>query len=275
MRLYDALSPIRSLAHAVGTDVELTQSEMAMYWREHADIIDAINSGDPGAAETAMKKHLRHVWDDTPETEWREMSEFDGSGVATPATALEIALFRPALLALVERFGETAFLAILRDREVEIVDVALPRSRGRMSMHPGLGLHPVGTCAAAAAILAFQPDDRLDAIVDQVASDNEDGERIKREIREARRQGFARSDETLGAGIYSIAIPGHINRGPVRYSIGIFGTKSRMSALPDTAYVEGIGQAVEHTIGRLGDVLSALRPYLTTGETETQRTAIR
>ena len=268
LRLYDALSPIRSLAHAVGIDIELTPAEMAMYWREHADIIDAINGGDAGAAESAMKKHLRHVWDDTPETEWREVSQVEGNSAAAPALALELALFRPTLLALVERFGETAFLAVLRDREVEIVDAALPRSRGRISMHPGLGPRPLGNCAAATAILAFQSDDRLDPIVDAAAGTAEDRQRIRREIKETRRRGFARSDEALGAGIYGLGVPVHLSRGPVRFCIGIFGAKSHMSATADETYVEGITQAIESTVGQLGDVLSALQPYLASGGSE-------
>ena len=271
LRLYDALSPIRSLAHAVGTDVELSPAEMTMYWREHADIIDAINGGDAGAAESAMKKHLRHVWDDTPETEWREVSQVEGgSGTAAPALALELALFRPTLLNLVERFGETAFLAVLRDREVEIVDAALPRSRGRISMHPGLGPRPLSSCPAALAILAFQSDDRLDPIIDAAGGTAEDRQRIRRDIKETRRRGFARSDETLGAGIYGLAVPVHLNRGPVRFCVGIFGAKSHMTAHSDESYVEGIIQAVESTVGRLGDILSALQPFLAAGESDSR-----
>jgi len=265
LRLYDALSPIRSLAHAVGTNIELTHSEMAMYWREHADIIDAITGGDAGGAETAMRKHLRHVWDDTPETEWREVSQVEGAAAAR-TVALELALFRPTLLSLVERFSETAFLAVLRDRDVEIVDAALPRSRGRISMHPGLGPRPLSACAAARAIFAFQSDDWLNAVVDGAASATEDRQRVWREIRETRRRGFARSDEELGAGIYGLAVPIHLNHGPVRFCIGLFGAKSHMSGLSDEAYVEGITQAIESNVGRLGDILSALGPYLSAGE---------
>lgn len=267
LRLYDALSPIRSLAHAVGEDVELTPAEMASYWREHADIIEAINSGDAGAAEAAMHRHIKQVWTDTPDTSWRNPAPSGSHATAIPPqTALETALFRPTLLELADRFGETAFLAVLRDREIEIVDVMMPRSRSQMSMHPGFGARSVGNCPSAQAILAFQPAARRDAIVDAALEDARDRTALRRDLEGVRDTGFARADEALEAGTYSLAVPVGLDGGAVRFSIGLIGAKGRMQAVPDQIYVDGIKQAIDNTVGRLGDVLSALKPYLAGGD---------
>ncbi|MEX0807363.1 MAG: FCD domain-containing protein [Dongiaceae bacterium] len=267
LRLYDALSPIRALAHAVGEDAELTPAEMASYWREHADIIEAINTGDAGAAETAMKRHIKQVWSDTPDTIWRNPEPSSGNAAAIPPqTALETALFRPTLLELADRFGETAFLAVLRDREIEIVDVMMPRSRSQMSMHPGFGPRPIGSCPSAQAILAFQPATRSDAIIEAVLEDTGDRAALRRDLVSVREAGFARADEVLEAGTYSLAVPVGLDGGAVRFSVGLIGAKGRMLAVPDRIYVDGIKHAIDNTVGRLGDVLSALKPYLAGGD---------
>lgn len=261
LRLYDALSPIRSLAHAVGEHAELTQDEMKHYWREHADIIDAIVSNDGGAAEAAMKRHIRHVWTDTPDTHWRDGAAETPQAPIPARTALEIALFRPTLLELVEGYAETAYLAMLRDNEIEIVDAVVPRSRGRVSMHPGMGPRPVDKCAAAQAILAFQSPERCDAVF-QNAEIEIDRPAMDALFSEIRRNGYALSDETLGAGTYSVAIPVRLNGGVVRFSIGLFGPKSGMQSVYTKSFADGIQGAIENTVGRLGDVLNALSPYL-------------
>ncbi|MDZ4735981.1 MAG: hypothetical protein SGJ07_06495 [Rhodospirillaceae bacterium] len=52
----------------------------------------------------------------------------------------------------------------------------------------------------------------------------------------------------------------------MRFSIGLIGAKGRMLTAPDQIYVDGIKQAIDNIVGRLGDVLSALKPYLVGGD---------
>ncbi len=265
LRLYDALSPIRSLAHAVGEDVELSPAEMDMYWREHADIVDAVIVKDAAAAETAMRRHIGQVWTDTSST--TDLGPGDQTGVTVPSlSALESVLFRPVLLELADRFGETAFLATLKGHEVEIMDAAMPRTGMQTSIYPGLGPRPVDRCAAAKAIVAFLPPDLRHAVVRSTTDEDCDRAALERELDEVREERFARADETLGTGTYSLAVPVGLNGGTVRFSIGLIGTKARMGAVGNIVYVNGITQAIEATIGRLDDVLTALKPYLVASE---------
>ncbi|MBM3647645.1 MAG: FCD domain-containing protein [Alphaproteobacteria bacterium] len=249
LRLYDALNPIRTLAEAVGDVPPLTSVELGEYWQQHADVVDAIDSGDPGRAEAAMTRHITVVWTDTPPDDRAGASARARHDEARMPPALLVALFHDALETLAERVGETAFVAALSDGHVEVVDVVLPKGAGHACRHPGTGLRHPACCAAARAVLAMLDDGAVHALTETMdehqAAGTADGARWPPLLAQVRADGYSRCADTGDPDTVTVAVPAGLGLGA---AVGVIGARQRLETLTDTIVLAGLRRAAADVI---------------------------
>jgi IclR family acetate operon transcriptional repressor len=165
---------------------------------------------------------------------------------------------RPVLERLVDRLGETAFLARLAGDQVESAAMVLPESERHSYVQPGRVM-PLHAAASAKAIFAFQPE----AVVDRVLARprvafTPRSRTLKRqilsELRRVRETGYAECLDELDPGVSSYACPVHI-RGGVLYSVGVVGLSQRLACVPTSELVAALREAA----AELGERLSGSR----------------
>ena len=119
---------------------------------------------------------------------------------------------RPQLAALSERTCETAALSVRSGWTRSYIDQVTPHRELIMSVTLGVP-YPLHAGASSKAFLAFLPDDEIDRYLAQPALERftegtiADGPRLRREIKEIRGRGYARSNAERQTGAASVAAP--------------------------------------------------------------------
>lgn len=169
--------------------------------------------------------------------------------IGAPPTSLG-SLAEPILGALVQEFGETAFLAKLIGLEVRSVAMVLPKPTDRSYVHPGRVMPP-NAAASAKAIIASQPDDVVDQILSHLPLVKYtprtciDIERLKQQYARIRTEGYALCVDELDPGVMSIATPIHLDGMETYYSIGLVGLQPRLSGVSRRNLIAGLRAASE------------------------------
>jgi DNA-binding IclR family transcriptional regulator len=139
-----------------------------------------------------------------------------------------------SLAALVERTHECSHLAILSGDRALYIDQAAPQ-RGVSFDAPVGTLAPLHCTALGKALLAFQPQIRLDALIDKMALETftrrtlRDGNSLRTHLAEVRQQGVAFDDEEFSVGVRCVAAPVFRYDGSVAGAIGISGPSPRVT----------------------------------------------
>ncbi|KMO40972.1 hypothetical protein VQ02_06720 [Methylobacterium variabile] len=158
------------------------------------------------------------------------------SGGADVVTVAE-----PVLKALVERFGETAFLAKLAGDQVELIATSHPDDFGKAYAQPGRGM-PLHAAASGKILLSLQDDAFIDAYLKLpreafTAATKIEERMIRADIAEARERRIAVCNNEFDPGILSYAAPVQDARTGLAYAVAIFGLAERFAQV-DRATVE-------------------------------------
>jgi DNA-binding IclR family transcriptional regulator len=164
-------------------------------------------------------------------------------------------LVEPVLQALMQEFGETAFLAKLVGNEVHSVTMVVPNPTERSYVHPGRVM-PANAAASAKAIIAFQGDKTINEMIKHhplaryTPKTCTKPAQLKRQFAQIKTLGYALCVDELDPGVMSIATPVHAEGVGVIYSIGLVGLEPRLSKFPNRNLVAGLRTASE-TVARL------------------------
>lgn len=142
---------------------------------------------------------------------------------------------RPIMEQLARVSGETVVLSVLdtdRDRAV-CVERVQQRTGLRLILEVG-ATAPIHAGCSAKALLAYLPDDEITAVsargLQSVTKKTiTDPARLRREVAEIRRNGYATSFEETDEGICGVAVPVRDRRGDVVASLAISGPLLRMN----------------------------------------------
>ena len=140
---------------------------------------------------------------------------------------------RPYIFDLRDETNETVHLAVL-DRS-EIMYVYDLESNQAIRMRADLGARKPALCTAEGrAILAFQPQETIDALLadpmaPRTSKTNTDPRQLRKALEEVRKLGYAREDEQSELGMRSIAAPIRNDNGQVVAAVGVAGPIQRIS----------------------------------------------
>ncbi len=145
---------------------------------------------------------------------------------------LVVALARPFLEDLANEFGETILLARLNGEQVEKVAAWMPREGKYSYVQPGR-IMPINAAASAKAIFAFQDkaliDDALSGRLTRYTANTKTSKsKVKLELAQVKRDGFAICRDEFDPGVLSYACPVHLTGFGTLYSIGIVGLTKRL-----------------------------------------------
>lgn len=159
---------------------------------------------------------------------------------------------RPYLEELTERTQETATLSIVVGGHSRIyVDQVTPEREVIMSVTLGEP-YPLHAGASSRALLAFMPDERIEAYIrsgplrSMTASTIIDPETLRKDLAEVREAGWARSTAERKSGAASVAAPVRDHDGHAVAVISVCGPAERFSAEAD-----GCREALLHATRRL------------------------
>lgn len=143
-----------------------------------------------------------------------------------------VPLARPVLAGVVEAFGETAFLAMLRGRDVETITMVTPVKDWQGHVHPGR-IMPAHAAASAKAIFAFQDAATWDALLRPplqafTAKTLVEPAAVTREYRQIRKRGFATCIEEIDPGQMAVAAPIRLGEVGTVFSVCVVGPTSRI-----------------------------------------------
>lgn len=170
-------------------------------------------------------------------------AEFDGRffnlsprilrlGYSYLSSASMPARLQPFLEKISEETGESSSAAMLDGDEI----VYIARSATRRIMAVGLGVGsrlPIYCTSLGRAILAHEPQDRIDAYLDRTRLESRtrftltDRQLLRETLRQVREQGYAAINEELEIGLRSIAVPIPQQDGKVTIAINIGTQASR------------------------------------------------
>jgi IclR family transcriptional regulator, acetate operon repressor len=144
---------------------------------------------------------------------------------------------RPALDALAERTGLTAFLSVPRPREAVCIDWSPGTGIGVLVLHPG-GSLPLHAGGAGRTVLAFGPVDAETLLPDLALPRLSPwtlttAEELREDVARTRRQGFVHSDQDVTIGIGALAIPLRGGGGELLGALSIAGLAGSLSSAAD------------------------------------------
>jgi len=179
------------------------------------------------------------------------------------------ALVQPVLQELVNRFGETAFVAKLNVNGVESVASAMPENYHQSYVQPGRVM-PINAAASAKAIFAFQPKKVL---TEQLAMPLRkytektvvDHAQLRRDLEQVRVQGFAICADELDPGVLSYACPIHLSSVGVIYSVGIVALKRRLLEFDKREVIAALDGAARLISARLEAELKSVEDTVPAG----------
>lgn len=155
-----------------------------------------------------------------------------------------VPIARPILRELVDAFGETAFLAMLRNGRVETITMVTPVKDWQGHVHPGR-IMPAHAAASAKAIFAFQDPASWQAVLKPplqrfTANTMTSTAAVRREYANVRREGIARCHEEIDPGQMALAAPIQLDTIGTLLSVCVVGPSDRMAS-----------HSIEHILGRL------------------------
>jgi len=163
---------------------------------------------------------------------------------------------RPYLYELREKTNETVHLAILDG--TEIMYVYNLESTQAIRMRSDLGVRKPAYCTAEGqAILAFQPQNVVDAVIAQGLSPRTpqtitDPAKLIKALAVVRQRGCAIEDEESEIGMRGISAPIHNDAGEVVDSVGLAGPVTRLSKKAIAAFVPHVIETADLVSRRLG-----------------------
>ena len=171
----------------------------------------------------------------------------------SPASMDDVA--KPILDGLVEKLGETAFLARLSGDRVESLATAVPSREGQSHVHPGRDM-PIHAAASAKAIFAFQDASLIARALQRprtryTEDTRVDAVEVQSDLDAVRRQGYAVCANELDPGVLSYAVPVHVEGAGVLYSVGVVGLSARLARHPEARLAADLHTAAQSISERL------------------------
>ena len=163
---------------------------------------------------------------------------------------------RPLLRELREKINETVHLAVLDGNE--IMYVYNFESTQAIRMRSDVGVRKPAYCTAEGqAILAFQPDDVVERVIQhgllaRTPQTVTDALALKRVLDGVRQRGCAIEDEESELGMRCIAAPLRNDTGEVVAAIGIAGPVSRLSKKTLASFIPHVVETAAAISARLG-----------------------
>ena len=167
------------------------------------------------------------------------------------------AVAKPILDALVEKLGETAFLAGLVGVGVESFATAVPSHEGQSHVHPGRDM-PIHAAASAKAIFAFQESSLIARALERprpryTKDTRVDAADVQRDLEAVRRKGYAVCANELDPGVLSYAVPVHVEGAGVLYSVGVVGLSARLARYTEAQLAGDLRAAAQSLSARLSN----------------------
>jgi DNA-binding IclR family transcriptional regulator len=163
---------------------------------------------------------------------------------------------KPFLYGLREKTNESVHLAILDG--VEIMYVYNLESTQAIRMRSDIGVRKPAYCTAEGqALLAFRPDDVVEAVVaaglgPRTPQTITDAAALREAFATIRRRGCAIEDEESEVGMRAIASPIRDDSGEVIAAVGVAGPVTRLSKRTIAAFVPHVIETAEAISRRLG-----------------------
>lgn len=163
---------------------------------------------------------------------------------------------RPFLYALREKTNETVHLAILDG--TEIMYVYNLESTQAIRMRSDLGVRKPAYCTAEGqAILAFQPQSVVDAVIAQGLTARTpqtitDAAKLAKALAVVRQRGCAIEDEESEIGMRGISAPIRNDLGEVVAAVGLAGPVTRLSKKAIATFIPHVIETADLVSGRLG-----------------------
>lgn len=161
----------------------------------------------------------------------------------------------PVLDGLVDKLGETAFVARLTGDRVESFATAVPSREGQSHVHPGRDM-PIHAAASAKAIFAFQDPALIERALARRRIRYTDDTRVdvgdvRDDLETVRRQGYAVCANELDPGVLSYAVPIDVAGAGVLYSIGVVGLSARLERYAEAQLAGELRAAADSISARL------------------------
>jgi len=180
-----------------------------------------------------------------------------GSAYLRRADLVQIA--KPIMSDLALKVQETVHLAILSDPDILYLDkIDSPRTLGVMSK---IGQRaPVYCTALGKALLAFQPDEHQSRIIEQIkfksftARTITSKNKLLKELREVRRQGYALDYREIEEDVECIAAPIRNHLGNIIASISISGPQRKIHTPLEKKFVGQVMEAATLISSKMGYV---------------------
>ncbi|GMQ74890.1 MAG: IclR family transcriptional regulator [Gammaproteobacteria bacterium] len=165
------------------------------------------------------------------------------------------AVARPILDGLVEKLGETAFLARLAGDRVESFAIADPNRDGQSHVRPGRDM-PIHAAASAKAIFAFQESSLIERALERPRSrytenTRVDAAHVRHDLETVRREGYAVCANELDPGVLSYAVPVRVEGVGVVYSVGVVGLSARLARYTEAQLAGDLRAAAQSISARL------------------------
>ena len=165
------------------------------------------------------------------------------------------AVAKPILDGLVEKLGETAFLAGLVGAGVESFATAVPSREGQSHVHPGRDM-PIHAAASAKAIFAFQESSLIARALERpraryTKDTRVDAADVRSDLEAVRRKGYAVCANELDPGVLSYAVPVHVEGAGVLYSVGVVGLSARLARYTEEQLAGDLRVAAQSLSARL------------------------
>ena len=162
---------------------------------------------------------------------------------------------KPILDGLVEKLGETAFLARLAGDRVESSATAVPSREGQSHVHPGRDM-PIHAAASAKAIFAFQEAALIERALERprvryTEDTRVDAADVRRDLETVRHKGYAVCANELDPGVLSYAAPVTVDGAGVLYSVGVVGLSARLARYTEAQLAGDLRAAARSISARL------------------------
>lgn len=166
----------------------------------------------------------------------------------------------PLLSELANKFNEVAFICRLIGGKIKLEAFAFPSQAAFSLIHPGYEF-PFHATASGKAMLAFQSEDFIDAVLSEdmprfQAGTTVDRDAIRQQLSAVRENGFAINNMEFDPGIYALAAPVTFERGNIFLTVGIVGIGARIE---QHFKQEDLVIAVKSTSEKLAHLLSSYR----------------
>ncbi len=152
-----------------------------------------------------------------------------GSRMVSRLRLSEVA--RPSLQQIVRETGESAHIMIYHNAEIIYLDKIENNAPIRASSEPGLRA-PAYCVASGKVLLAFQSDDEVRRVLRKVRAHTPmtilDGDRLRREIDDVHRCGYAINVEGWRPGVSGVAAPVMVGRSNAIAALAILGPSDRL-----------------------------------------------